>query len=519
MRQSRLVPPEFYNELSSKEKKVNALILWTVIRTFIKGSIEAYRCADGKGILPREDFVAVEILGKNRCRVPSNLRDDTYDLFLKYETYKAAELWDDSDRIHHLLSRLNECNSTDPNTFDQLRKSKIYVDEIQDYTQKEILLFFHLGGAGGLFLAGDPAQSVVEGTEFRFEEIRSVGHFVAGGSERRMILSKPFTVNVNFRSHSGILNCAGGFLDLLFTYFPGSAKQLKKDHGIFNGSRPGVLYNVDTTQLSTLLADKLRGTVVLVHDNSAYYWRQALGYTLVYGIREAKGLEFKSVILLNFFSELAPSDQKPWRNLLLNREGMDFETKYPIVGTHLKLLYTGITRCIEKLFFVETVKSIAGDTVVRWLISTSMTKQSGGHAFATKNNINDIEAMAMTADEFITEGFNNAEMAESTELDLEQSFNALDRSVYCFEQAGNLKLASKARTHRQSIKFRQNLGNIINDKEMVEMKGSQIMESLAKEDLLFEVLNLFYSIGPYLSTYTKVELESRFISKVRLALA
>lgn len=79
--------------------------------------------------------------------------------------------------------------------------------EVQDYTQVEILLFFYIGGPGALFLAGDPAQSVVEGTDFRFEEIRSVGHFVAG-DRRHLIPEKPKIVNVNFRSHSGILNTA-----------------------------------------------------------------------------------------------------------------------------------------------------------------------------------------------------------------------------------------------------------------------------------------------------------------------
>ena len=39
----------------------------------------------------------------------------------------------------------------------------------QDYTQAEIAIFFLMCRRGGLFLAGDTAQSVVEGVEFRFE--------------------------------------------------------------------------------------------------------------------------------------------------------------------------------------------------------------------------------------------------------------------------------------------------------------------------------------------------------------
>ena len=60
---------------------------------------------------------------------------------------------------------------------------KVYVDEVQDYTQVEILLFFVLGGAGNLFLAGDPAQNVARGVEFRFADIRKVGYYVAGYDE------------------------------------------------------------------------------------------------------------------------------------------------------------------------------------------------------------------------------------------------------------------------------------------------------------------------------------------------
>ena len=507
---------EFYSNSqsssSSKEKKVSAMILWTAIRTFIKGSIEAHRSLDG--ILPKDDFIAVEKLGKNRCRVPAEHRAFIYDEFLKYEEYKAKlGLWDDIDRIQHLLSRLDKCMNTDPAVFDELRKSKIYVDEVQDYTQIEILLFFYLGGPGGLFLAGDPAQSVVEGTEFRFEEIRSVGYHVAESSGNRdLIPSKAKTVNVNFRSHAGILTCAGSFLDYLFKYFPGSAKQLRKDYGLFQGSRPGVLHKVKTNQLTTLLSDKLNGTVVLVHDESSDYWRKALGgYKLVYGIRESKGLEFKSVMILDFFSELPSSLHKPWRNLLLDREGQDFETKYPLVGTHLKLLYTGITRCIERLFFVETKSSIAGDTLVRWL------KQN---ALATKNNINDIESMAMTSDEFLSEGFNNAEQAESAE-ELDLAYIALDRAVWCFEQADNIELAAKARIHSSSIEFRLDLQppydeKKANDRALIEMRSAQLMESLTKEGFLLEVLNIFSSVTPFLSEYTKEELEKRFIRKVRL---
>ena len=97
-------------------------------------------------------------------------------------------------------------------------------------------------------------------------------------------------------------------------------------------------------------------------------------FQLVYGIREAKGLEFKTVIILDFFREIPSSLQKPWRELVLDRASQEFERSHPLAGTMLKLLYTGVTRCIEKLFFVETKSSTAGDATTRWLTKKSFDK-------------------------------------------------------------------------------------------------------------------------------------------------
>lgn len=93
---------------------------------------------------------------------------------MEYQQFIEAQgLWDDCDRVLSLLTRIEEAKSLDPTTYEKVRKSKIYVDEVQDYCQLEILLYFYLAGPGSLFLAGDSAQSVLEGTDFRFEEVGS----------------------------------------------------------------------------------------------------------------------------------------------------------------------------------------------------------------------------------------------------------------------------------------------------------------------------------------------------------
>lgn len=386
---------------------------------------------------------------------------------------------------------------------------------MQDYLQIEILLFFYIsGGPGALFLAGDPAQSVVEGTDFRFDEIRSVGHFVAG-DRRDLIPEKPRIVNVNFRSHAGILNCAGGFLDLLFDHFSSSAKQLKKDRGLFRGARPGVFHKVQVEQLTTLLQENMQGAVVLTHDDIASRWREILGYDLVYGVREAKGLEFKTCIILDFFCEIPDSLQKPWRDMLFNRVSDNFE-QYPLIETYLKLIYTATTRCIEQLFIAETKSSVAGDATVRWLTTTMKKEEGNGASFATINSVGDLESMSMTNDEFCVVGIDNAELAGSPDIELDQTISYLDRAIYCFKKASSPELVVKAQTHKQSVHLRSKLASLSDndDKNQIEEEAAPVIEKLLSENLLLECTCLLNALIPLLTNYTQNKLDEEITSKI-----
>lgn len=177
---------QFLSATKSDIPHTPLLFFIVVIQTFIKGSIEAFQSPNG--ILPRDSFTVVDVLGKNRYRVPAHHREHVYNEFESYQTYiKEKGLWDECDCVRHLLQKFNDCNKVDSSVLDWVRRSRVYVDEIQDYTQIECLVFFYLGGPGGLFLAGDSAQSVVEGTEFWFEEIRSIGYFVAGSDRHDLV--------------------------------------------------------------------------------------------------------------------------------------------------------------------------------------------------------------------------------------------------------------------------------------------------------------------------------------------
>lgn len=266
--------------ISDQRLELDATELWKQFRTFIKASIDAVK--QGRA-LTREEYMS---LGVKQCRLSPEQRKAAYNAYEFYKRYmNSNEMWDDCDRMASLVRSL----LADHKKRDELSWHKVYVDEVQDFTQAEIALFFMLCNRGGLFFAGDPAQAVVEGVEFRFEDVRSVAYYLYPGDDR-YIPGKPMTVNVNFRSHAGVLKVASSVLELLFGAFPGSAKELPKDKGLFLGPRPSILADVKPNTLVELV-EKIDGVVLLtMFDNEVEKLRKLVSNSEVpiLSIRDSK---------------------------------------------------------------------------------------------------------------------------------------------------------------------------------------------------------------------------------------
>jgi hypothetical protein len=127
---------DFYAECNAQDK-VSALIVWKAIRTFLKGSIEAFQTESGD--LSREYFVS-EKLGRNRCKIRGDLRDIIYEIFLQYQTWlQENHLWDDCDRIKFFLKKIEITRRNEPILYDKIKRSKIYVDVSIFFVQMYII--------------------------------------------------------------------------------------------------------------------------------------------------------------------------------------------------------------------------------------------------------------------------------------------------------------------------------------------------------------------------------------------
>ena len=202
--------------------KLDALVVWTAMRTFIKGSLEAV--IKGQPV-EEADFMG---FGESRLRLTPDQRREAYHAYTSARAYYATHgLYDDCDKmleIHNELKAGAELPA-------DLRFYKVYVDEVQDLTNAELVLLRRMSESGTLFLAGDPAQSVVEGVDFRFKEVRRC-FYELSGCLKTAVPAKPQTLHLNFRSHAGILELADQILQWLYDFFPGSCDKIDTDEGL-----------------------------------------------------------------------------------------------------------------------------------------------------------------------------------------------------------------------------------------------------------------------------------------------
>jgi len=198
-------------------------------------------------------------------------------------------------------------------------------------------------------------------------------------------------------------------LDKLFINFPGSAKELPKDKGLFVGPRPAIFQNMGSREELKDLVYKIQGIVVLaMNDSDVEELTELLGKEIVVlSIRDSKGLEFAEVCIVDFFRNLPREHQRAWKLLMKGSDDAHKQPGFSEIETHLKQLYTAITRCSKRLFFVEQSESEAGTEFVR-----ELTRRRD-EPLLVQQSVADAEGIIKTRDEWNALGVDRATLAES----------------------------------------------------------------------------------------------------------
>ncbi len=292
----------------SSDPKVDPILIWTEIQSFIEGSTQALE-SEGS-CLTEKDYLQ---LGKKQASNFPFQRTEVYKLFTQYKKEikhkRNLHQFDNGKYIWQLNKRLEAKDlQMLPWTFHEL-----YIDETQDFTQAELAVILKCCRyPNRSFLAGDTAQTIIKGISFRFEDLKSLFHGL-----KVLGVKKVHKLTTNHRSHSAITNLATSLIDILEEYFPYSFdSNVPKDRSNIRGPKP--LFIGSRSQLEDFLlpetteSDSISSIefgasqVVIARDSSEEGKKKMPPYlqdVIVLNPQECKGLEFNDVLLYNFFTD------------------------------------------------------------------------------------------------------------------------------------------------------------------------------------------------------------------------
>ncbi|GBC01012.1 hypothetical protein RclHR1_04030007 [Rhizophagus clarus] len=312
-------------------------------------------------------------------------RDEVYDLFERYEKMKKRNGdYDSADRT------LVISHAAETEMLGGPHIHEVYIDECQDNQIIDFALILKLfNHADNVFMAGDIAQCIARGSSFRFQDLRALMH--QWELDRNHIdhnkqnTIKKFELNVNYRSHNGILKLAASVIELLGDLFPDSIDHLSPERGVVDGPQPFIFKGF---QADTFFSDVFSGSeqvssliefgasqVIIVRDDASRQRLKELNkhignIGLVLTVFEAKGMEFNDVLLYNFFTD-SPALLK-WRIILstLDEYPKGVQTfsheKHYILSSELKHLYVAVTRAREHLWIFDENAELSEPIQVYW---------------------------------------------------------------------------------------------------------------------------------------------------------
>ncbi|XP_052204547.1 uncharacterized protein LOC127809633 [Diospyros lotus] len=370
-------------------KKLDPSRVFTEIISHIKGGLRAGKTQEGK--LSQKDYVS---LSESRTTLNKANREMIYAVFQDYEKRKMKNgEFDVSDFVVDLHLRLKRYK------FEGEAMDFVYIDEVQDLTMRQIALFKYVcrNVEEGFVFAGDTAQTIARGIDFRFQDIRSLfynefvmeskGDSCVGRKEKGHI-SEIKILSQNFRTHDGVLRLAQSVIDLLYHFFRHSIDVLEPETSLIYGDAPLLLeYRNDENPIVTIFGKGRIGggdivgfgaeQVILVRDDCSrkeiysYVGKQALVLTIV----ECKGLEFQDVLLYNFFGSSPLKNQ--WRVIYQFMTELGLldasvsspcfdEATHNVLCSELKQLYVAITRTRQRLWICENNEELSKPIFDYW---------------------------------------------------------------------------------------------------------------------------------------------------------
>jgi tetratricopeptide (TPR) repeat protein len=322
---------QLYCRRPDRDKPYPSTFIWDEIRSIIKG---AHLDTDSYSL----SKVKYEELGEKRSSiVPKRDRHKVYKVSEWYQAYLKNEgRFDEIDLARDALQVIKKGKHD--------RYQLIVCDEVQDFTELQLKLLVSLvEPTGTLFFAGDLHQ-MISPSGFRWGDLKK--NFFGKQNQ-----TTEKTLQFNFRSVGSLVNLANQLLKLRSRLLGESVKESEKKNS--NYGETARLITAPLEHLKTSFGQLNPDDVILVrNDENKQILRKEFNSSFVFTIEEAKGLEFGTVVLVDFFKHR----QLLWNKVLdTTRKLMDINI--PELRLELNLLYVAVTRARRILNIWETQRS------------------------------------------------------------------------------------------------------------------------------------------------------------------
>lgn len=319
---------EYFSDFISKNiiKKYEPFRLWTEITANIKGRIN-------KNISETLlSFDSYREISEKVSLYPVEEREFVYDLAKRYHEYLCdRNEFDWLDVIDKAFIKLNGSIKKKYDFF--------IIDEIQDFTQKEMYLLLNISRIGkgkGYILLGDFSQTIIP-TQFRIQLINEIYY------NCRWNIPEYIRLDLNYRNSTNIQSFANN-LNLLIAHI----------------SKNGVEYLTGGTKsdfIPTLIENKFvmkylnipkpSFAIIVKDDEVKKSLKQHISHNFIWTIFESKGLEFDEVFVIDFLTD---DFEHIYDSCLIN----PIESKRYYIESLLRQFYVCATRAKIKLYIVKS---------------------------------------------------------------------------------------------------------------------------------------------------------------------
>lgn len=332
--QARPMTEALFREWFRKfSRSLDAALVWEELRSILKGAC----LAPGQPMLDEETYFE---LGRKRAPLFVDERPEIYRIAQRYQEWLAKD--GRSDRIDLCRQALAEMRRRKHNKGYDV----VVCDEVQDLTELEVAFVLSLSrrqDLAGILMTGD-TQQIVNPSGFRWAEVRRL----AGKAAHAKTAPNVLRLRRNLRSVRPLVELANALLLLRREVF-GRSEEDEPEEAVIEGPVPIEVTAPEEEVLAAIRSFGPRCAVLTLDDEEAERLRRELDTHRVFHVREAKGLEFESVVLWKL---LEPDHDLVDRFVRASREAdrLEREARFKRLLQHL---YVGVTRARRHLAVYE----------------------------------------------------------------------------------------------------------------------------------------------------------------------